>query len=180
MLFYCIKMEGTVFCSVRMRVTKASPIKLCAKQRVCYDICGMWISTCMCDCMHGQNVLVVYILLSDTKQVQYVQCPSTVKEHQVSIDMPSVAVGNTDDVALTQIYIVTSNISSYPDASEYCQQEYGGSLIDNDDVNLLYSDANSHLLAGKIDNDVNLFWTNEHLTFSGEYAIAFFFFGILR
>ena len=92
-----------------------------------------------------------------------------------SVDMSSVAVGNADDVSLTQIYIVTSNISSYPDASEYCQQEYGGSLIDNDDVNLLYSGANSHLLAGKIDNDVNLFWTNEHLTFSGEYAIAFFF-----
>ena len=68
----------------------------------------------------------------------------------------------------TQLHVVTANVSSYEDARQYCQQQYDGTLIDNDDVNLLYSDVD---IARSLTNDVNLFWTNEHVEYTGRRSI---------
>ena len=68
----------------------------------------------------------------------------------------------------TQLHVVTANVSSYEDARKYCQQLYDGTLIDNDDVNLLYSDID---IVRSLKNDVNLFWTNEHVEYTGRRGI---------
>ena len=72
----------------------------------------------------------------------------------------------------TKLHIVSSNASSHREADDYCASEFGGSLIDNDDVSLLYDDANLHLWADGVigdDDEVKLFWTKEHVGYTGEF-----------
>ena len=78
-----------------------------------------------------------------------------------------------------QLYVVRTNASSHRQAGEYCAKEFGGSLISNDDVSLVYDDANIHLFGDDViagDGDVNLFWTKAHV----EYAGARFFYYVCR
>ena len=85
----------------------------------------------------------------------------------------------TNQHPTTRLYVVTTNASSHRQAGEYCANEFGGSLIDNDDVSLVYDDANIHLFGDDViagDGDVNLFWTKAHV----EYAGARFFYYVCR
>ena len=67
---------------------------------------------------------------------------------------------NTNRLA-TEIHVITSHASNHQEAAEFCEATYGGSLIDSNDVNLLYNDVNARQFRNKIHNDVNLFWMKE-------------------
>ena len=66
-----------------------------------------------------------------------------------------------------EFHVVMSNTSSYENAEAFCQTKYGGGLIENDDIDALYSDTKFKMFAGNINSENNLFWTKEHLQITG-------------
>ena len=77
--------------------------------------------------------------------------------------------GSTNRLA-TEIHVITSHASNHREAAEFCEVTYGGSLIDSNDVNLLYNDVNARQLNIKIDDENNLFWTRQHVNDTGSTA----------
>ena len=73
----------------------------------------------------------------------------------------------------TEIHVITSHASNHREAAEFCEVTYGGSLIDSNDVNLLYNDVNARQFRNKINDDVNLFWMKESLNNSGQFLQMF-------
>ena len=68
----------------------------------------------------------------------------------------------------TEIHVITSLASSHQEAAEFCEVTYGGSLIDSNDVNLLYNDVNARQFKDMIGDDINLFWTKQHIDGTGQ------------